>query len=61
MWYQEILNDPLMKTVLLILALTVGWLLIRFIFKLAKRVFMIGCIVILLLGGVLILLGVVQF
>lgn len=61
MWYQEILNNPLMQVLVFILALAVGWLLIRFIFKLAMRVFVIGCAVILLLGGVLILLGIIKF
>ncbi len=61
MWYQGMLSDPLLKVFFLILALAIGWLLIRFIFKLAMRVFMIGCAAILLLGGVLILLGYIQF
>jgi hypothetical protein len=60
MWYQDILNDPLMQIMVFILALAIGWLLIRFIFKLAKRVFMIGCVAILLLGAILFMLGYIQ-
>jgi hypothetical protein len=59
-WYQDILSDPLMKILLFILALAVGWLLIRFIFKLARRVFMIGCAAIVVLGVILIILGYIQ-
>jgi len=60
MWYQDILNDPLIQILLLILALGVGWLLIRFIFKLAKRVFMIGCAAIVIVGVILFFLGYIR-
>ncbi len=38
----------------LIVVLAVVWILIRFIFKLAMRVMALGCVGILILGGILI-------
>lgn len=56
----ETTNDPL-SIILSVLALAVIWLVIRFIFKFTMRIFMFGCIGILLLGGLLVVMNLVAF
>ena len=57
MWYQEILADPLLQVLLFVLALAVGWVLLRFIFKIAMRIFVVGCLALFILGAVLFVLS----
>jgi hypothetical protein len=59
MWDQIISQDPtgLLPALLFILVLGAVWLVIRFIFKLAMRVFMIGCVAIVLLGAFMVVFG----
>jgi hypothetical protein len=40
----------------IILAIGVAWIVLRFILRLAQRVFQIGCLAIIVIGGILILL-----
>lgn len=56
MWYQEILADPLLRILLLVLVATVGWVILRLIFKIAMRGFVIGCLALFILGAVLFIL-----
>jgi hypothetical protein len=55
MWYQELLNDPLLQILWFILALAFGWFVIRIIFKVAMRIFFIGCLAIFIIGLVMVL------
>jgi len=57
MWYQEILADPLLRILLLVLVAAVGWVILRLIFKIAMRVFVIGCLALFILGAVLFILN----
>jgi hypothetical protein len=57
MWYQEVLADPLLRILLLVLVAAVGWVILRFIFKIAMRVFVIGCLALFILGAVLFILN----
>jgi hypothetical protein len=57
MWYQDILGDPLLQVLLFVLALAVGWVLLRFIFKIAMRIFVVGCLALFILGAVLFVLS----
>jgi len=44
-------NDPeLLNLVLLFVAIGLGWIILRFLLKLARRIFMIGCVSIVLVG-----------
>ncbi len=55
MWYQIAVENPpnLMNILLVIILLVVGWVVLRLIFKIAMRVFMIGCVAILGVGAFL--------
>jgi ABC-type iron transport system FetAB permease component len=55
MWYQIAVDNPpnLSNILLVIILLVVGWVVLRFIFKIAKRVFMLGCVAILVVGAFL--------
>ncbi len=55
MWYQIAVENPpnLMNILLVIILLVVGWVVLRFIFKIAMRVFMLGCVAILVIGAFL--------
>jgi len=55
MWYQIAVENPpnLMNILLVIILLVVGWVVLRFIFKIARRVFMLGCVAILVIGAFL--------
>lgn len=57
MWYQDILADPLLRILVLVIAAAIGWVLLRFIFKIAMRVFVIGCLALFMLGAVLFILN----
>jgi hypothetical protein len=37
-------NSELVNIVYLILAIGLGWIILRFILKLARKIFMIGCV-----------------
>ena len=46
-------QSDILGILIFILALGVGWLVLRMIFKIASRVFMLGCGAILLIGAAL--------
>ena len=50
-------NPELQQTLYLILAIGLGWIALRFLLKLARKIFMIGCVSILLLGLFLVISG----
>jgi len=50
-------NPELYQTLYLILVIGLGWIALRFILKLARKIFMIGCVSILLLGLFLVVSG----
>jgi hypothetical protein len=47
------INPETMNIIWLFLAAAVGWIILRFILKLAKRIFTFGCFAIVILGAVL--------
>ena len=55
MWYQIAVENPpnIMNILLIIILLVVGWVVLRLIFKIAMRVFMLGCVGILVIGAFL--------
>lgn len=53
-------NDSLIQIVLLILALVVAWVLLRFVLRLAARIFTLGCIAIVIIGLALFFLRYLQ-
>ena len=57
MWYQDILADPLLQVLLFILAVAVGWVILRFIFKIAMRIFVVGCLAIFIIGVIVLVLN----
>lgn len=59
MWYQIAVENPpgIMNILLVIILLVVGWVVLRLIFKMAMRVFMIGCVAILVIGAFLFFLN----
>jgi len=50
-------NPELHQTLYLILAIGLGWIALRVLLKLARKIFMIGCVSILLLGLFLVVSG----
>jgi hypothetical protein len=50
------LDNPLVRIVLLVLAIAVVWFVLQFLFKLALRIFVGGCLVIVIIGAILFLL-----
>ena len=60
MWYQEILTDPLMQVLLFLIIMALGWIILRWIFKIAVRIFVIGCLSIFVIGSVLFILNFVS-
>jgi hypothetical protein len=46
-------NTELLNIVYLFAAIGVGWVVLRFLLKLARKIFMIGCVSIVLIGLVL--------
>jgi len=57
MWLQDILNNPLIQVLLLVLAIAIGWVILRFILKITTKIFAIGCLAIIVIGAVLFILG----
>jgi hypothetical protein len=57
MWYQDVLADPLIRVLLLVLAVAVGWVILHLIFRVAMRIFVIGCLALFILGAVLLILS----
>lgn len=51
--------DPLIQVVLAVLILAIAWTALRFVLRLARRLFTCGCLAIFLLGGLYLLLNVV--
>jgi len=49
----DFITPDTLNTVWIILAVVVGWFLLRFVFKLAKRIFAIGCFAIVVLAAFL--------
>lgn len=58
--FLQIPSDEILRIVLLVAVLLVVWAILRFVLRLAMRAFSIGCLLILLLGGGLILLRVLN-
>lgn len=51
----EIINGDILRLLEIILAIGVGWIILRFLFKLARKIFAFGCFVIVLGGAVLVI------
>lgn len=54
------MDDPIIQVGLLILGLSLAWLVLRFVLRLAMRVFSLGCTMILFVGVILFLMRVLQ-
>lgn len=52
---QDIFNPQVLNTLYIILAVGVGWIVLRFVLKLAGKVFRLGCLAIVVIGAILIL------
>lgn len=52
----EILSPDTINIIYIVLGVAVAWVVLRFILKLAKKIFAIGCFGIILLGAVLFLM-----
>jgi hypothetical protein len=52
---QDLLNPELLNILYIILAVGIGWIVLRLLLKLASKVFQIGCLAIVVIGGILIL------
>ena len=57
---QEIMNPDLMNTIYWILAIGVGWIVLRFLFKLAKKIFAVGCFAIIVIAVLLVVAQYIQ-
>ena len=52
---QELINPETLNIVYIILAIGVGWIVLRFLLKLAGKIFQIGCLAIVVIGALLII------
>lgn len=50
----DIINADTLRLIEIILAVGIGWIILRFLFKLARKIFAFGCFVI-VLGGIVLL------
>ena len=53
-------NSEILNILLIMVAVGLGWTLLRFLLKLARKIFMLGCVSIVLIGALLILSQVLQ-
>jgi hypothetical protein len=53
--------DGLLTILLIILAIAIIWMVIKFLFKLTMRIFSCGCLLILVIGGLLFFFGYLEF
>ena len=53
--------DGLLTILLIILAVAIVWMVVKFVFKLTMRVFSCGCLLIVVIGGLLFFLGYLDF
>ena len=51
----EIGDSQFLNLILILIAIGVGWIILRFLLKLARKIFMIGCVSIVLVGLFLII------
>lgn len=51
----EKLNPDILNTIYIILAVGVGWIVLRFVLKLAGKVFKLGCLAIVVIGAIVII------
>ena len=49
----ELLTPETLNTIYIVLGIAVAWVVLRFVLKLAKKIFAIGCFGIIVLGAVL--------
>lgn len=57
---QELINPETLNIVYIILAIGVGWIVLRFLLKLAGKIFQIGCLAIVVIGALLIIAQMIQ-
>lgn len=51
----EIGDSQFLNLILILIAIGFGWIILRFLLKLARKIFMIGCVSIVLVGLFLII------
>lgn len=56
----DFLSPDTLNIIYLILAIGIGWIILRFIFNLVRRIFAFGCFTILAIGAVLLILQFLQ-
>ncbi len=57
---QELFNGDTLNILYIVLAVGVGWIVLRLILKLARRIFAIGCFAIVIIGFILVGMQFVQ-
>lgn len=57
MWEQFQAMDPLLRTFIAVFALLLVWSILRALLRLATKIFSLGCAVIILIGGLILLLS----
>jgi len=58
--FQELLNPETLNILYIILAVGVGWIVLRFLLKLAGKVFKLGCLAIVVIGAIVIITRMIQ-
>lgn len=51
---QELINGDIQNILYIVLAVGVGWIVLRVILKLARKIFAIGCFAIVIIGIILV-------
>jgi len=51
----EISDSQFLNLILILVAIGFGWIILRFLLKLARKIFMVGCVSIVLVGLFLII------
>jgi hypothetical protein len=51
----DFITPETMNTIWIVLAVAVGWIVLRFILRLARRIFAFGCFAIVVLGAMLLI------
>jgi hypothetical protein len=56
----ENLGSDVLNIIGIILAVGVGWIILRFVFKLAQKVFQLGCLAIVIIGAIILVSRMIQ-
>ncbi|MFN2145913.1 MAG: hypothetical protein ACK2T7_11230 [Anaerolineales bacterium] len=56
----DLIKPEILHVLYIILAVGVGWIVLRFLLKLASKVFQLGCMAIVVIGALLIIAKMIQ-